>query len=120
MIIQAYFMEVNKNGVVYSGRIGEINSTCEAMEEYIGRYMREIDLQDGIVVLTEKTPHSSRNRALVCNGKIEEILTGNLICVRKEQGKYISIREEDIRIIRDYLKPVFDLDGKLIIPQEEA
>lgn len=120
MIIQTYFMEVNKNGVVYSGRMGEINSTCEAMEEYIGGYMRELDLRDGIVVLTEKTPHSSRNRVLVCNGKIEEILTGNLICVRKEQGKYISIREEDIRIIRDYLKPVFDLDGKLIIPQEEA
>ena len=120
MTIQAYCMEVNENGVVYTGRVREMDATREAMEQYIGGCVREISLQDGLVALAEKSSDSPVNRALVRNGKIQEILTGIIVCVRKETGQYRSIEEEDVAIIRTYLKPVFDLNGNIMIQQEET
>ncbi|MDD6069773.1 MAG: hypothetical protein PUC12_03025 [Clostridiales bacterium] len=120
MNIRVYFMEVNENGVVFAGRIGVIKNTLQDIENYLGMPVKIVHLTEKLVVVMkqEMEQKSPVNRAFVKNGKIVEIFTGNLICVRQEESEFSSIEDEDVDVIRKYLKPVFDLDGQLIIQKE--
>lgn len=120
MNIKAYFMEVNENGVVFAGRIGVIKNTLQDIEKYLGIPVKIVHLTEKLVVIMkqEMEQNSLVNRAFVKDGKIVEIFTGNLICVRQEGSEFCSIEDVDVGVIRKYLKPVFDLDGQLIIQRE--
>ena len=120
MNIKAYFMEVNENGVVFSGRTGVIKNTFQALQDYMGMPVKMVHLTEKLVVIMkqEMEQNSLVNRAFVKDGKIVEIFTGNLICVRQEGSEFCSIEDVDVGVIRKYLKPVFDLDGQLIIQRE--
>ena len=120
MNIKAYFMEVNENGVVFSGRTGVIKNTFQALQDYMGMPVKMVHLTEKVVVIMKEDIEQNApvNRALVKEGNIEEIFTGNLLCVRQGKSGFDSIEDEDIDVIRKYLKPVFDLDGQLIIRKE--
>ena len=113
-------MEVNENGVVFAGRIGVIKNTLQDIEKYLGIPVKIVHLTEKLVVIMkqEMEQNSLVNRAFVKDGKIVEIFTGNLICVRQERSEFCSIEDVDVGVIRKYLKPVFDLDGQLIIQRE--
>lgn len=120
MNIKAYFMEVNENGVVFSGRMGVIKNTLQTVEDYLGMPIRLVHLTEKVVVIMKEDMEQNAqvNRALVQEGSIVEIFTGNLLCVRQGKSGFDSIEDEDIDVMRKYLKPVFDLDGQLIIQKE--
>ena len=122
MNIKAYFMEVNENGVVFAGRIGVIKNTLQDIEKYLGIPVKIVHLTEKLVVIMkqemEQEQNSPVNRAFVKDDKIVEVFTGNLICVRQEGSEFCSIEDVDVGVIRKYLKPVFDLDGQLIIQRE--
>ena len=113
-------MVVNENGVVFSGRTGVIKNTFQALQDYMGMPVKMVHLTEKVVVIMKEDIEQNApvNRALVKEGNIEEIFTGNLLCVRQGKSGFDSIEDEDIDVIRKYLKPVFDLDGQLIIRKE--
>ena len=84
--------------------IEEVN--LETVRAYLGRTIRNM------------TYNWTRDNKIAKEGNIEEIFTGNLLCVRQGKSGFDSIEDEDIDVIRKYLKPVFDLDGQLIIRKE--
>ena len=120
MDIKAYFMEVNENGVVFAGRLGWIQNTFEAFQNYLKTPAKVVHLTDKLVVITrqESDEKAPLNRALVEEGNIEEIYTGNLFCIRQDESGFHSIQEEDVGVIRKILKPVFCLDGQIIIQKD--
>lgn len=116
--IQAYCLDVNENGVLYKGRFKMITGLHQAMGEYMGGDYRELPVREDLVILTAKDPAKPLNRMYVKAGEKPVILRGNLVCVRKLQGCYGSMTEEDVIELRQCLKPVFDLDGYVYIPGE--
>lgn len=120
MDIKAYFMEVNENGVVFAGRLGWIQNTFEAFQDYLKNPVKVVRLTEKLVVVMqqESVENAPLNRALVKDGNIVEIYTGNLICIRQNESGFHSIQEEDVGVIRKILKPVFYLDGQIIIQKD--
>ena len=109
-------MEVNENGVVFAGRLGWIQNTFEAFQDYLKIPVKVVRLTEKLVVVMqqESVENAPLNRALVKDGNIVEIYTGNLICIKQNESGFHSIQEEDVGVIRIILKPVFYLDGQII------
>ena len=118
MKVSAYFMEVSENGVVFTGQIGEIENTLEAMQHYIVGIVRVTRLDENIIAIhsgEENDPALPMNRALVVGGVIRDILKGNILCVREKEREWVSIQEQDIPRIHELLKPMFDLNGCILV-----
>lgn len=115
-------MEANENGVVFSGYIGEIENTQEAIRKYLGGFPEVIHLTEdlNLVGKEESGKRLPMNRAMVIDGKIDRILFGNLLGLRQDENGFCSIKETDIPIFKKYLRPVFYFDGKIMIPTEES
>ena len=109
-------MEVSENGVVFAGRLGWIQNTFEAFQDYLKTPAKVIRLTEKLIVIMrqESDEKAPLNRALVKDGNIVEIFTGDLICTRQDESGFHSIQEEDVGVIRIILKPVFYLDGQII------
>ena len=109
-------MEVSENGVVFAGRLGWIQNTFEAFQDYLKNPVKVVRLTEKLVVVMqqESVENAPLNRALVKDGNIVEIYTVNLICIRQNESGFHSIQEEDVGVIRKILKPVFYLDGQII------
>ena len=111
-------MEINSNGVVFSGRMGIVENTLKDIEAYMGGPVELVKLTNNILLIRKQEKNGKKlpvNRALIKDGKVVEILTGNLICVRQGKMGFCSIERADVEEIRKYLKPVFHLDGQLFI-----
>ena len=118
MKVSAYFMEVSENGVVFTGQIGEIENTLEAMQHYIVGIVKVTRLDENIIAIhsgEENDPALPMNRALIVGGVIRDILKGNILCVREKEREWASIQEQDIPRIHELLKPVFDLNGCILV-----
>lgn len=113
-------MEVNENGVVFAGRMDWIKNTFQEFQNYFGKSVKFVHLTEKLVIIMqeESSENAPLNRALVKDGNIVEIFTGNLICVRQDESGFRSIQDEDVNVIRKYLKPVFHLDGKIMIQKD--
>ena len=113
-------MEVNENGVVFAGRMGWIQNTPEAFRNYMGTPVKVVSLTEKLVVITRQKVNEDTpvNRALVRDGNVIETFNGNLICVRQDGKEFRSIQDEDVDVIRKFLKPVFSLDGQIIIQKD--
>jgi hypothetical protein len=120
MKIKAYFMEVNENGVVFAGRVGEIENTLEQMQAFIGGELVVRPLTNTLVVVSGKDETQKRplNRAIVKDAEIAMLLTGNVMCVRQGEHGFASIEDADLEEIRKCLKPAFDLDGQIFVDSE--
>ena len=114
MMIRVYVMDVNENGVVYSGCVDEIENDTDSVEQYVGGEYTQIPLQDDIVILIQKDHKNLPiNRAVVKNGEIMDILRGKVVCTRNSPNGLSSISDNDIDVIMKYLLPVFELDGEM-------
>ncbi len=55
MDIKAYFMEVNENGVVFAGRLGWIQNTFDAFQDYL-KMLHLIALWSKMEILWKSIP----------------------------------------------------------------
>ena len=120
MMIRAYVMDVNEQGVVYSGCVDEIDNDTENIEQYVGGVFTKIPLQDDIVIIIREDNENNNlpvNRAIVKEGEIVNILRGKVVCVRSGHDGLSSVKDDDIDVIRKYVLPVFELDGEMHITQ---
>lgn len=110
MDIDVYVMDVNENGVVYSGYITKLDNNADSIEKYMGGEYTVIPLVEDIVIIVstnqEKLPI---NRVFIRDAKERIFLHGKVICARSNGEEITSIIHADVNVIRQYLKPVFDI-----------
>lgn len=128
--IKAYLIRVDENtGECFRGSLQDIPNELSFLQHFVN-FNREHGLIqviniEGIDVICEdegKLKQFPISRVWVEGTEIVDVFVGNLICIRADEatGEFASIREEDISVIRKYLKPVVPLkSGKaMIIPDE--
>ena len=128
--IKAYLIRVDENtGECFRGSLQDIPNELSFLQSFVN-FNREHGLIqviniEGIDVICEdegKLKQFPISRVWVEGTEIVDVFVGNLICIRADEatGEFTSIREEDISVIRKYLKPVVPLkNGKaMIIPDE--
>ena len=110
MDIDIYVMDVNENGVVYSGYITKLDNNTDSIEKYMGSRYTVISLIEDIVIIVSKNQEKLPvNRVFVRNDKERIFLHGKIICARSIGEEITSIIPNDVNVIRQYLKPVFDI-----------
>ena len=122
--ILAYKLRVDEEtGEPYKGYFEEIDNTLEAKQKYVNGHIEVIRLTNEIdVVLNEesKIRGMNVNRAWIEDGKVIDLLPGNLLCIRHdEEGNFTPILREDESTILKYLKPVTML-GKVCVVMPES
>ena len=116
MDIDIYVMDVNENGVVYSGYITKLDNKKDKIEKYLGGEYKEIPLVKDIAIIVSKNQENLLvNRVFIRNDKERIFLHGKIICVRKNGEEITSITPDDVNVIRKYLTPVFDLGENYVI-----
>lgn len=105
--IKAYFMRVG-----YKGYFGSLQNTLEAKQKYVGGLIQVVTLNGVVDIICNeegKVMGLPVNRAILDeDGKPVDILVGDIVAVRHdEEGNFTDIHEEDIQIIRKYLRPVY-------------
>ena len=110
MNIDIYVMDVNENGVVYSGYITKLDNKKDNIEKYLGSEYTEIPFVKDIAIIVSKNQEKLPvNRVFIRNDKERIFLHGKIICARKNGEEITSITPDDVNVIRQYLKPVFDI-----------
>lgn len=115
--IQAYLLRVNKlSGVVYKGYLAEVDNTLDAEQRYVNYdephgLITVLSITDEIDVIANdegKLKNLPINRFLISDdGVVLDMLVGNIMCVRhNSEGKFTSIKEDDIPIIESHLIPL--------------
>lgn len=118
MDIDVYVMDVNENGVVYSGYITKLDNNADSIEEYMGCEYTEIPLIEGIVMIVSKYQEKLPvNRVLIRDVKERIFLHGKIICARSNGEEITSIIHDDVNVIRQYLKPVFDIGDNYFLEE---
>ena len=127
--ILGYFMRVDKeSGQKYRGYFGELENTLRNLQDYAGynhphSLIQVIHLTDDIDVIMDeegKLRQHPVNRAMLSeDGKILDIVVGNIVCVRHESDKFVSILESDRDVIEKYLVPVLTLLGNTVVLEAE-
>ena len=116
MDIDIYVMDVNENGVVYSGYITKLDNKKDNIEKYLGSEYTEIPFVKDIVIIVSKYQEKLPvNRVLIRDVKERIFLHGKIICIRKNGEEITSIIPNDVNVIRQYLKPVFDIGENYFI-----
>lgn len=116
MDIDVYVMDVNENGVVYSGYITKLDNKKDNIEKYLGSEYTEIPFVKDIVIIVSKNQEKLPvNRVFIRNDKERIFLHGKIICVRKNGEEITSITPDDVNVIRKYLTLVFDLGENYVI-----
>lgn len=97
MGIDIYVMDVNENGVVYSGYITKLDNNTDSIEKYMGSKYTVIPLIEDIVIIVSKNQEKLPvNRVFVRNDKERIFLRGKIICVRKNGEEITSIIPNDV------------------------
>lgn len=121
--IKAYFMRVDKeSGKPFKGYMGEIEDTLEAEQLYVGfgrkKYIDVLAITDEIdIVFSDegKLLKYPLNRAVVREGRVSDIIAGNILCVRHDnEGAFTSILESDIEVIEKILQPILFVAGNVV------
>ena len=107
--IKTYQIRVSENGTRYRGYIAEEENTLKAEQQFVGGYIEVIRLVDNMVMIINedgKNRNLPPNRLWFKEGQYQDIIVGNIECVRfNEEGDFLSIEEEDIPKIEKCLLP---------------
>ena len=102
--MKVFLLRVSDEGVVYQGYIHpEFPNELKAMQEYVGGYIEHVDLEDGIDIFFNEEGKQLRlplNRVW-CDkdGRVLDILCGNILCCRHIGDELADIQESDIEKI---------------------
>lgn len=127
--IRGYFMRVDKEtGQKFRGYFGELKNTLRSLQDYVSynqphSLIQIIHLTTDIDIIMDeegKLRQHPINRAIMSeDGKILDIVVGNIVCVRHEGDQFVSIKENDRGIIEKQLAPVLTLLGKTVVLEAE-
>lgn len=127
--IRGYFMRVDKEtGQKFRGYFGELKNTLRSLQDYVSynqphSLIQIIHLTTDIDIIMDeegKLRQHPINRAIMSeDGKILDIVVGNIVCVRHEGDQFVSIKENDRAIIEKQLAPVLTLLGKTVVLEAE-
>lgn len=119
MKITAYYMEVKENGVVYSGRKIQIENREEAFAALLGGEIKVHILPDDMVLCERKNADKTKklNRVYLKDGLIQQVFFGSLLLVKQQEEKWVSLTQKEIEKSQQYIKPAFDLQGNLFLPE---
>lgn len=134
--MKVYVMEVSENGVVYSGRMDNLQMDDQSIREFLnGDYCTYPISKEFVVIAHQKNEqvmdveniqidgiqqqlHLHVNRAFVQGKKMERLFFGNLIVVRIKENHWDDIKDEDVNAIKKHLKPAFYAKGMVYIPDD--
>lgn len=113
----------------YQGYFGELQNTLEAEQKYVGGLIQVVSL-DGVVDVICNDEGKLRGLPVNCafvdaDDNVLDVFVGDLVCVRHDEGEFTDIHEEDLQIIRKYLRPCVILGERAgctvvrLIPEEE-
>lgn len=127
--IRGYFMRVDKEtGQKFRGYFGELKNTLRSLQDYVSynqphSLIQIIHLTTDIDIIMDeegKLRQHPINRAIMSeDGKILDIVVGNIVCVRHEGDQFVSILENDRGIIEKQLAPVLTLLGNTVVLEAE-
>lgn len=113
-VLNAYFYRVTEK-TTYHGYMSEIEDSFEALKNYIGGRITTYDFTDEIVLVAEEDAvvlGRPLNRVLYNNdGERLAVFAGNLLFVRHEGDKFISLHARDIELIEERFKPIERIFG---------
>lgn len=112
-ILKVYAYKTGWNGIL------EIEDTQKAIKDFVGGPLEEIKIADGFIAICnedafiENLPNTAMflgegdGEAMDERG-INYVMQGNFLVCRCSEGdgKHLSITDEDVKLIRHYLKPV--------------
>lgn len=127
--ILGYFIRVDKEtGQKFRGYFEALENTLRSLQDYVSynqphSLIQVIHLSDEIDVIMDeegKLRQHPINRAIMSeDGKILDIVVGNIVCVRHEGDQFVSIKESDRDIIEKQLVPVLTLLGNTVVLEAE-
>ena len=116
--INVYMLRLNDTGMPCKGYIGEIENTLEAKQKYVQGLIQVISLNSQIDIICNdegKLMGLEPNRAFMDGEDILDIFVGNILACRHDiEGNFTSIREEDIPVIEECLKPIGGIMGEFV------
>lgn len=120
--ILTYQMRIDaETGEPCRGFLREEEDTLETWQGIVGGYISVLSVAKGIdVILNDngKIDNLPFNR-LFFDGKPLDVLVGSLVCVRHKGEEFSSIREDDIPMIHQYLRPLIKVGSIYMIAQED-
>ena len=60
------------------------------------------------------------NRVYLKDGLIQQVFFGSLLLVKQQEEKWVSLTQKEIEKSQQYIKPAFDLQGNLFLPEENG
>ena len=115
--IKAYMLRV-VDGVPCKGYIGEIDNTLKSKQKYVDGIIQVVSLDSSIDIICNdegKLQGLSPNRAFMDGEDILDVFVGNILACRHDnEGNFTSIKEEDIPVIEDCLKPLGGIMGEFV------
>ena len=116
--INAYMLRLNDAGMPCKGYIGEIENSLEAKQKYVKGLIQVVSLNSQIDIICNdegKLIGLEPNRAFMDGEDILDIFVGNILACRHDiEGNFTSIREEDIPVIEECLKPIGGIMGEFV------
>lgn len=90
--------------------IMEIENTLEAKQAFVGGLIQSVSLTDELDLICNdegKLGTGVPMAAWIEDGKVVDIIYGNfLVCRYNNNGEFVSIKESDVKVIREKLKPI--------------
>lgn len=115
--IKAYILRV-VDGVPCKGYIGEIENTLKSKQNYVEGIIQVVSLNSAIDIICNdegKLQGLSPNRAFMAGEDILDVFVGNILACRHDnEGNFTSIKEEDIAVIEECLKPIGGIMGEFV------
>lgn len=100
----------------------EMENTLEAEQAFVGGYIEVISIGNGIDLVCNdeaKINGLEPTVAWIEEGEVVDVICGNCFLCRSRDGEFISIKEEDLKFIKEKLKPIVLIIGNRIIVNED-
>ena len=109
--ILAYFLRVDEeSSLPIEGYFEKIDNTLEAFQRYVNfdrsdGVIQAFNLGEIVVVYHDNGKNLAYplNRAIIIDNEINDIIAGNMLCVRADGEDFTDIKESDEKYIREHL-----------------
>ena len=122
--IKVFLIEVSEEGIPYKGYLTEIDNTLEAKQKIVKGLIQVVNITDKInIIINDEGKFQEdcpQNRVWVGkDGKVLDVICGNIICARVTGEEFSDIFEEDIPVILETFRAAVYVDGGWIgIPED--
>lgn len=101
----------------YLGQM-ELESTLEAEQKFVGGLIEVVAIAPGLDLVCNEEGKFNGSKPVVAwmdGEQILDVIFGNcFVCRNNEEGEFVSIKDSDVDIIKEKLKPVIAIVGNRI------